>query len=71
MAFKPFKSPLLVYPAARAKDQSTEPPHKRRKISSEDERKPLGVLQNALPPEQSTELSSDSDGAEGHYLVLW
>jgi hypothetical protein len=70
MSFKPFKSPLLVNPGARPGIQSTEPPPKRRKISTEGDRTPLAVLNNSSTPEAPTHIN-DSDGGAIYYLVLW
>ena len=70
MVFKPFKSPLLVDPGTRSGNQSAEPPPKRRKLSTEEIRKPLAVLKNTSSPEASTQIGGNN-GAEGYYLVLW
>jgi hypothetical protein len=70
MSFKPFKSPLLVHPGAGPGSQSTEPPPKRRKISNDEDRKPLAILKNPSPPEEPGQIGS-SNGSEGYYLVLW
>jgi hypothetical protein len=71
MLFKPFKSPLLVDSAARHVGQTTEPPPKRRKLSPEEDRKPLAVLKNLSSPEAPAQISSSNNGTEGYYLVLW
>jgi hypothetical protein len=70
MLFKPFKSPLLVDHGSRSDSQSLEPNPKRRKISTEEDRKPLAVLKNPSSPEESAQISSN-DGTERYYFVLW